>query len=309
MPKAWLFPGHGSQYIGMGHVLFGTTAIGKAWLARAECVSSSALLATLKRGPHQALTRPGVLEPLLAALSCAYVDFVKASGHQADHVAGYSAGELPAMYAAGVLDADTVMHIACIRGRALELVLDKVSGGMLAIGGIGRAEIEQVVAAVTADGAALHLSAVNGVRHFTLSGSHDGLAAARRLMRHGGASVGTLDAAGPWHSPALADAAADIAAQIEALAFVAPQVPVWLGSSGSACHAVSALKRSIAESLVLPVLWEPVMDGLLHIGVRRFLELGPGCVLYGLLGQSAPPGIQRGYLERRGSSRLRLPLN
>lgn len=306
MRKAWIFPGHGSQYIGMGHVLFSTTAIGKAWLARAGCVSP-AMLETLRRGPCQALARPLILEPLLAALSCAYVDFLQAHGHSADHVAGYSAGELPAMYAAGVFDADTAMQIACMRGRALERALGGVAGGMLAISGIGRAGIGQVVSTVTGAGAALYLAGVNGERHFTLAGSPAGLAAARPLLRQHGASVSVLDAAGPWHSPALDGAAHDIALQVAALPFSAPRMPVWLGSRGSAVHPVSELKRSIAESVALPVLWKQVVDGLLHHGVRRFFELGPGCVLYGLLGQVAAPDIQRGYVERRGATRLRVP--
>jgi len=302
---AWVFPGHGSQYVGMGQALLRDTLQGRAWLAHAEEVSGLPLGDYAAHGPVAQLARPTVLEPLLAAVSCAYVDWLRAADLRPAAVAGYSAGEVAAMYAARVFDAETCLRIACLRGEALAAAA--LPGGMISLHGLPVAELIELVVEVGQD-ESVGVAAYNGPRHLIVAGSPIALARVAARGHALGAEAGALDAAGPWHTRLADTARRQLIAALAALPFAMPCIPVWLGSSGAACGDSAALRRSLADSIVLPVRWNALVDGLLAAGIEDFLEVGPGRTLYGLLGQMPlPPQIRRGFLERPGLKRLRPP--
>lgn len=306
MSSAWLFPGHGSQYVGMGRALLRDTVQGRDWLALAENISGLPLGRLMERGPLLELTRPTVLEPLLACVSCAYVDWLVAAGMVPSALAGYSAGEVAAMYAAGIFDAQTCLRISCLRGAALEQAALLQPGSMMSLSGLPLADL---LACLDND-ADVAVAAYNGPRHVTVSGTATGLSQATARARNAGAQTGRLDVAGPWHTELVAAACRRLHADLAECVFAEPKIPVWLGSTGATCCDPVKLRASLADSIVLPVQWQTVVEGLVAGDIEAFLEVGPGHILCGLLGQMPlPRRIITHFVERQGMVRLRLPLN
>ncbi|SIT43199.1 putative Malonyl CoA-acyl carrier protein transacylase [Paraburkholderia ribeironis] len=307
MRTAWVFPGHGSQYIGMGRKLVEETAAGRRWIELAENVSGLPLGKLIEKGPASEISRPEVVEPLLAAVSCAYVDWLVASSRTPAAVAGYSAGEVAAMYAASVFDAEVCMHIACLRGEALKHAAAQQQGSMMSLYGSPVAELTESLEHAESHETA-RIAAFNGPRHLTISGTLDGLKTVALRGLASGAQVGLIDVAGPWHTPLVESAQRRLRVELAALPFAPPRVPIWLGSEGAVCSDTARLRRSLADSVVLPVRWQAVVEGLIFAGIDAFLEVGPGHVLCGMLGQmSLPPNVKHAFLERSGSGRLRIP--
>lgn len=304
---AWLFPGHGSQYVGMGKTLLRETKRGRAWLALAESISGLPLGTVMERGPTSELARPSILEPLLAVISGAYVDWLRESEIRPAAVAGYSAGEVAAMYAAGVFDAETCIRAACLRGRELEQAAVATPGGMMAVFGLPASDLVALIESVGAS-EFVDIAAYNGPRHLSVAGTAVGLARIAVRARALGAQISILSVAGPWHTHYIRPAADRLKRELAALPFKPPSMPVWLGSEGVANSDSRNLRRSLADSIALPVRWHALVTGLICDNVKAFLEVGPGHSLCGLFSQmSLPSAIQYHFIERPGMTRLRYP--
>jgi len=308
MAMAWVFPGQGSQYPGMGWELFQHSVTAREWLAVAEELSRQPLARFVRQGPLTELTRPTVLEPLLTVLNCAYVDYLRECGLQPDCVAGYSAGEVAALYAAGVLDRRQTLQIAVMRGRILERQVADLDGGMVALYGIPVGELERLVRE-EAEAGCVAIGARNGHRHLTITGARPAVAEVERRALALGASSTTIDAAGPWHCELLADASQELLEGLRTIPFRSPRLPIFVSATGKAVANSAALKTCLAAQLSQPIEWHTAVTEMLKREVRLFLEVGPGRVLNGLLSQQAlPAGIRRHFLERPdGGSRAFKP--
>ncbi len=298
MTMAWVFPGQGSQYPGMGRELFQHSAAAREWLAVAEELNRRPLARLARLGPLSELTRPTILEPLLTALNCAYADYLREQGLQPDCVAGYSAGEVAALYVAGVLDHRQTLRIAGMRGRILERQAACLNGGMVALYGIPAVVLERLVREGQGWGN-VAIGARNGHRHLTITGARAAVAEVERRALAFGASSAPIDAAGPWHCELLAEASQELLEELRAIPFRPPRLPIFVCATGNAVSNPQALKAHLAAQLSRPIQWDTAVTELLKHGVRVFLEVGPGRVLNGLLSQQAlPAGIRRHFLER-----------
>ncbi|HUM95574.1 MAG TPA: ACP S-malonyltransferase [Candidatus Competibacter sp.] len=298
MAMAWVFPGQGSQYPGMGRELFRRSAIAREWLAIAEELSRQPLAELARRGPLADLTRPRVLEPLLTALNGAYVDYLREQGLCPACVAGYSAGEVAALYAADVLDRCQALQVAVLRGDILERRATALDGGMVALYGVAAAALERLVNEQR-DSGSVAVGARNGRRHLTVTGARPAVAAVERRALAIGAFSAAIDAAGPWHCQLLADASQELLERLRAIPFRSPRLPVFVCATGNAVASPQALKTHLAVQLSRPIQWNAVVRKMLERGVRLFLEVGPGRVLNGLLSQQdLPAGVRRQFLER-----------
>lgn len=306
MNGVWMFPGHGSQNPGMGRALLEKTSIGRGWLTRAETLSGLPLGDFARRGPVSTLLRPEVLEPLLAVISIAYVDWLRAEGVEPEAVAGYSAGEIGAMYAAAVFDAETCLKIALIRGELLEKVAMERPGGMVSLSGLPLSQLAKF-AETDKDNEVIRVAAFNSPRHVTLAGQWKALSKAVAAANAKGAEFGKVQAAGPWHTPLLDPIRRVLRQKLARLPFNTARIPVWTGVNGASSIDTEILRDALANSVSHPVRWTAVIRGLLE-DHNCFLEVGPDHTLWGLLGQyPLPPGVTRQFLERMDSSHLRLP--
>jgi [acyl-carrier-protein] S-malonyltransferase len=302
MSTAWMFPGHGAQYPRMGHSLFRETSQGRRWLVEAEAISGLELGVIASGARPHALKTPSVIEPLLAAVSGAYVDFLRAQGSAPAAVAGYSAGEVSAMYAAGVFDAETCLRIACKRGEILTAAAAKYPGGMMSLHGL---PVADVVALVNGRGGGfVAVAAFHSPHHLTVAGEWDSLSVVVAEARAKGARAVAVDVAGPWHTPLMDPVRPALAVALAQFPFAPAQMPVWTSATGTSSTDPAVLRRALSDAVAAPVRWTAMVDGLLADGVDDFLEVGPGRTLWGLLGQlRSQRHFSRRFLERAAQPR------
>ena len=274
MKTAWLFPGHGSQYPGMGRRLWQSDPVARDVLNRAERLSAVPLQRLMMRGPASELMCPDVLEPAIVAFQLAYVLHLRGCRERPRVVAGYSLGELAALFAAGVLDMGDALRIAVLRGRSLRAVAEAGDWRMIGASGVGddyRTGNEVAVAAWNAPG------------DLTVVGADPAVRREEQFLLRKGARISDIAAAGPWHCELARTAAIEIGRALRPFDFREPQVPVYLGSTGGCENRPEELRRLLAEQIAAPVRWREVAESLWAAGVRQTIEIGPGRTLTAFL--------------------------
>jgi [acyl-carrier-protein] S-malonyltransferase len=300
---AWLFPGHGSQYAGMGGWCR-TDTNARELFDMAETLSDLPIRRAMARGPISDLTRPDILEPALVALQIAQVERLRRQAFRPDAVAGYSVGEIAALYTAGVLSRIDAVRFAATRGRLLQSLADRGSWCMVAVSRIDCGELAPAFASLMREGS-FAIGAFNARDHITITGVESAVGRAEALAVTRGAACARLDVAGPWHSMIARDIATDVAALLASISFRVPTIPVWLGTTGAREERPAECRRVLADQLWRPVLWTNVLTGLWAAGVRSTLEIGPGHTLTGYLRRNWPAGrYSAAFLERENGRSL-----
>jgi [acyl-carrier-protein] S-malonyltransferase len=278
---AWLFPGQGSQFPGMGRDLYVSSPAVRQIFSLAEQISGEPLWQYSSQGPAEMLTRTDILQPAVTALNIGCVALLQGAGYRPKFVAGHSLGEFSALHAAGVLSAEETLRLVAARGKLMHEAASKVEGGMIAVKNLDAATIETILAQ-QADGGAC-IANYNAPDQIVLSGEISSLRPIQvRVAERGGEAV-LLNVAGPWHSHWMQDAAASFLAVIESVTFRQPLCPVFLNTTGEATLAENEIRRAISRQMTSPVRWQSIIRGMLLAGVDLFLEVGPGKVLRGLI--------------------------
>ena len=276
MGSAWVFPGQGSQKVGMAAAVLDVPD------ARERFESASALLGrdllAICAGEGD-LNDTRNTQPALFVLESLLVDGLKAQGRSAQLVAGHSAGELVALYAAGVFDADTGLQL--IKTRS-ELMAAAGGGAMTAVMGFDRAQLDELVAAT--DGVVIAND--NSDAQVVISGSPEAVAAVSGQLTCKRAIP--LAVSGAFHSPFMAEAAAAFAQVLESVAFVDAQIPVLSNTDPTPETSAAALKTRLTKQMTTGVRWRETMQRLEAEGIATAVEIGPGNVLSGLIKRSCP---------------------
>lgn len=300
---AWLFPGHGSQYPGMGQALLDASPRARERIEAAERHAGRTLDDVRRHGPPDALRKSVCLEPLLVAVSMAYVDALRSRGLAPRCVAGYSAGMIAALYAAGTLTADDALRVAVRRGRVLHAAAG--TGRMVAVKGLSHDAVDACVRDAGGDGHA-EVAARNAPDHAAVSGTSEALSRVQRAARKRGGQTVALNVDGPWHSSLATDAADAIADTIADVPLSTPTCPVYQSTTGAPTTDPDALRRGLARQIDTPVRWNAIAERLADDAVDACLEVGPGRTLYGFLlrtWRGAGPAL--GYVDDgRGGSPL-----
>ncbi|MBI4013247.1 MAG: ACP S-malonyltransferase [Candidatus Rokubacteria bacterium] len=283
-PLVYLFPGQGSQAVGMAGEFVRQRPAAAALVERADRLLGRGLSRLMLRGPAAELTRTEnqqvavcVAEAVcLAALRAAEVPEPVA-------VAGHSLGELAACHAAGALDFDQLVALAAERGRLMATAARAAPGGMLALAPVTDGEIARLAMAAGAAGAVV-VANLNAPAQVVLSGPGDALAAVERVARAEGRRTTWLPVSGPWHSPAMTPAARAFGEVLARTPLRDPRVPVWSALDGTPQGSAASLRARLASQIDQPVRWVETVRALraAHPGVA-FVEVGPGRVLTGLL--------------------------
>lgn len=206
---AWLFPGQGSQSVGMCRSLLSSYPPAAEMLAKASEIADVDLGALVSRGPEAKLTSTDNLQPALTAVSLGCCLMLEEEGYHADFVAGHSLGEFAALYAAGVISAHDALHLTLARGRLMHAIASSLDGGMLAVKDLDSSTVEDIVTALVEEDAnfGVCVANYNTPRQTVLSGGSQDLERARQAVEKQGGRGLKLSVSGPWHSAVLEPAA------------------------------------------------------------------------------------------------------
>jgi len=289
-PKlAFLFPGQGSQKVGMAEPLAAADGARiETALAAADAASGLPIARLVAEGPIEELTRTDVAQPALFTVALAVADVARELGLQPGYVAGHSLGEYTAAVAAGALDRDAGLALVCRRGRLMAASQDERPGAMAAIMGLPAEQVAELCGQASEAGLVAPAN-VNSPRQIVASGEEAGVerlielataAGARRAMR--------LNVGAAFHSALLEPTQQRMAETMASLDFRDPDPPLVANASGDIVRTADAVRDALITQIASPVLWLDGVRTLRAAGVTTFLELGPGRVLSGLVRQIDP---------------------
>lgn len=286
MDAAWIFPGQGSQSVGMGWNLCAEFPRTVEILDEAAALSGFPLREICLRGPEATLTRTDVLQPALAAVSLACVELLRDRGHHPAAVAGHSLGEFAALYAAGVLSLADTLRLVAVRGRLMHRASLESPGGMIAVKGLPASAALEIVDRVGHD--RIGAANFNSPDETVLSGSLAAIAAATALIAARGGRAIPLNVSGAWHSPAMHSIVNEFTAAVHAARFSTPGAPLYMNATARMQADPQTIRTLLIRQLTSPVLWYPTVQRIAQGGVDTWIEVGPGRVLRGLLRRILP---------------------
>ena len=299
MKIAVLFPGQGSQFIGMGTEFVAENENCTKVLKAGEEASSLPLGSLCSDGPMEVLTRSANLQPAITVtnLIC-WEAFRTAVAGKAEIscFAGHSLGEYSALCAAGVISTADAIRLVAKRGALMEREGDKNPGGMRAVVGLGITDVERVLDSYTGTGvltAANHNTPVQVV----ISGSMEALDGVTGPLEEAGAKVIPLNVSVANHSPLVADAVPDFAEFLKDIPFASPSTPVYFNVSGQKETEPLIMKDMMARQIASRVRWCEIIESMLDDGVDTFIEVGPKPVLKGMMRKIVPKGIKVGTMQ------------
>ncbi|MDO7905873.1 ACP S-malonyltransferase [Paenibacillus sp. JX-17] len=281
---AFIFPGQGSQSVGMARDVYEHNAAGRAVIEAADEKLGFSLSSLIFEGPDNDLKQTSNTQPALLTASMALLEAFREHGIAPDFVAGHSLGEYSALVAAGVLRFEDAVSIVRTRGQLMEQAVPGGQGGMAAVLGADRAQLAGLCAEITTNGHAVELANVNCPGQIVVSGTVEGVAAvAERVKEAGGKRAITLEVSGPFHSSLMRGAAEKLGEHLAGVTFSEPSVPVVANVTARPAEHGEAFRSLLVEQVYSPVLWEDTVNWLIEQGVDTFVEFGPGSVLTGLV--------------------------
>ncbi|HQY90184.1 ACP S-malonyltransferase [Caldilinea sp.] len=288
---AFLFPGQGSQHVGMAGELVEHYPTARAALEEADAVLGFALSRLMLDGPETELTDTINAQPALMAASMAAMRALEAEMGEAASgagagvfVAGHSMGEYTALVAAGSISYADGLRLVRERGRLMKLAGDRAPGRMAAVLGLEEAQVAEVCARVSSDGFIVQVANDNCPGQLVISGDAAGMAAAMAALTAAGArKVAPLAVSIAAHSPLMQPAAAALRTAIAQTAILPPQAPVVGNTTATLLTTVEAIRDELNSQLTDSVRWTASIQHLASAGVTTFVEIGAGEVLTGLV--------------------------
>ena len=282
-----LFPGQGSQSVGMGADLF--EARPELLGERADEILGFSLRTLCLEGPEDRLTRTEHAQPALFALSYALWDLVDSETELSPAgAAGHSLGEYTALAVAGVFDFDSALSLVALRGRAMGRAADLEDSGMAALLGSDRDVAEDVCRIRREEGGRLDVANVNAPGQVVVAGARKDIDwLAQHSSRLGIRRVVPLAVAGAFHSGFMAPAQAELAAALESSSMGDPRFRVWSNTSAQP-HRTGEIADLLVRQLVEPVLFSDSLQDMAAAGVDTFVHIGPGDVTAGLARKTVP---------------------
>lgn len=293
---AFLFPGQGSQAIGMGEEIHQEFDVVREIFDMAEEVTQSHLSRLCFKGPMDELTQTVNLQPAVTAVNLAFMAALKSvGGDRFDVACGHSLGEYTALSASGVITPVDTMGLVKKRGELMDAEAKKYKGAMAAVLNLDFPTVEALAESLREEGAP-HYKGVwaanhNGEKQIVVSGDPDSVKRFGEAAREKRGRAVPLRVSGAWHSPLIQGAEDPFRRELEAVSFHAPEKGVLFNVTADVEHDPAAMKENMARQLVSPVRWYDTMMRLLHDGVTRFVEVGPGKVLSGIARKTIPEGI------------------
>jgi len=280
---AHIFPGQGSQRVGMGRDLYDNFAVAKAVFDQADEVLGFPLSRLCFEGPEDELRQTRNAQPALVPTSFACLQAAREVSHNdlppPDFLAGHSLGEYTALAAAGVLDFATAVYLSRERGRLMHKAGQAKPGSMVAVIGLDEAPLTEVCRQTST-----WIANINCPGQIVISGEQDKLTRAAEMVKAKGAHRAIpLQVSGAFHTPLMQSAADGMSEIVATLNFQAPSIPVIGNTTAQPLTTARSVKAELLEQLCHCIQWQRSIEYMVAQGVSTFIEIGPGRVLTGLI--------------------------
>ncbi len=281
--NAYIFPGQGSQFKGMGLDLYqnGPKSVKKLF-EQADRILGFDITKIMFEGSDDELKQTNVTQPAIflhsVVLAQTIEDFAPAM------VAGHSLGEFSALVAAGVLSFEDGLRLVSQRAEAMQRACELNPSTMAAVLGLDDATIERICAEVVASGEVVVAANFNCPGQVVISGTHEGIRLAGDALKAAGAKrVLPLPVGGAFHSPLMEPAREELAEAIADTPFNQPRCPIYQNVNAQPATAIQTIKTNLIAQLTAPVRWTQSVENMVIDGAKTFIECGPGKVLQGLV--------------------------
>lgn len=281
---AFIFPGQGSQVVGMGQEFVLNESECKEFYDQADQLLAIELSKLMLEGPQEELTLTYHAQPALLTTGVMIADKLKRAGIEPDFTAGHSLGEYAALVASGVMTFADGVQAVHKRGIFMNEAVPAGEGAMAAVLGLERDVLKQVTDEVSQNGEVVQLANLNCPGQIVISGTAKGVEIASEKAKEAGARrVISLVVSGPFHSELMRPAASKLQQMLSEIQMQDAVIPVIANVNAQPVTASSVISNLLVEQLYSPVLWEDSVRTLLAEGVDVFIECGPGKVLSGLV--------------------------
>jgi [acyl-carrier-protein] S-malonyltransferase len=304
---AFLFPGQGSQFIGMGQNLLKAFPEVKKIFEEADDICRKSISKLCFEGPLEELTLTVNLQPAITAVNLACLHAVNQEGIHANVSAGHSLGEYAALTSAGVISNYEALRLVQKRGELMHRESIANPGAMAAVIGLDIESLRQIVA-LAAEKGVLSIANHNTKEQIVITGEKEALSYALELIKKNGAKAIPLKVSGAWHCKLMIKAVDDFRQFMAKIPFSSPRGTILFNATANSENEPEKIKEIMAQQLVSPVKWYDIIKKMLDNGVDCFIEVGPKKVLTGLLQKIIPRDSEVKIANIEDSESLKLAL-
>lgn len=281
MKKAYVFPGQGAQYPGMGKELYDNYPLAKDMMNKANEILGFDILKIMFEGTEQDLMQTKVTQPAIFIHSVTLANIL-ADNFKPDMVAGHSLGEFSALVAAKAMTYEDGLKLVFARAMAMQKACEMHPSTMAAVIGLDDATVEEVLSTITEE--IVVPANYNTTGQIVISGSMKGIELAMEKLKAAGAKrVLPLKVGGAFHSPLMEPARLELETAIDKTPFHTPICPIYQNVSALPSTDPMQIKQNLIDQLTSPVRWTQTIINMINDGAREFIEVGPGNVLQGLI--------------------------
>ena len=282
LKKSWIFPGQGSQKVGMGLDLYENTDIGRNYYDLANDILGEDIKDISFNGPDERLKITKFTQPAIFIVSTIISHLLLEKGHNPDGVAGHSLGEYSALAAAGGIDFETGLELVKVRSNSMDNAGKLIPGTMAAVIGMDRAKVKKLTQKLSSEQMVVAAN-YNTENQIVISGNIETVQDFIDIAKENGARMAIpLNVSGAFHSPLMKPAREELADKLDSIEITDINIPIYSNVNAKPTRKGSDIKKSLINQLENPVLWFDSINNMVNDKFSKFTEIGPGKVLCGL---------------------------